>query len=65
MSANSLTLPTSGRAPDDKEIDAVLADCYRYIIALGRRRKERIARQAAEAAAIADGDTKTGEVCDA
>lgn len=64
MTANSLSLPAV-QTPDDAEIDRQLWAAYSYILSLGRRRKERLARLAAEAAAIADGDTKTGEVCDA
>lgn len=62
MSA-SRSLPAV-QVPDDREVDAALWDAYKYILSLSRRR---LARQAAEreAAAIADGDTKTGEVCDA
>ena len=37
------------QTPTDPEVDRALWDCYKYLIALGRRRTERLARQAAEA----------------
>ena len=49
------------QTPTDQEIDRVLWDCYKYLIALGKRRTERLARQAAEAGQGSGANVQTGE----
>lgn len=49
------------QAPTDKEVGAALWGAYKYLIALGRRRTERLARQAAEAGQGSGANVQTGE----
>ena len=60
MAANNLHLD-AGRVPSEEEVGAALWDCYRFLIALGKRRRERLARQAAEAGQGSGANVQTGQ----
>lgn len=46
--STSHSLALEDQTPSDAEIDKALWSAYKFILDLGRRRKERLAREAAE-----------------